>query len=74
MTPVVHTVTEQASIATVCRIMTKHHVHRIIVRKGKTISGIISALDLLNAVTKSVDKKNAEKKASRKKTKTKNRS
>ena len=52
MTPVVHTVTEQASIATVCRIMTKHHVHRVIVRKGKKITGIISALDLLKSVAK----------------------
>lgn len=63
MTPVVHSVTENASIATVSRIMTKHHVHRVIVRKGKKIKGIISALDLLTVIARPAPKKKARKKS-----------
>lgn len=49
MTPLVHSVTERASIDSVARMMTRKHIHRVIVRKGKKIAGIISALDLLRA-------------------------
>jgi len=68
MTPVVHSVTENASISSVSRIMTKHHVHRVIVRKGKKIRGIISALDLLTVVGRIVKKKTASRKTSSRKT------
>jgi len=47
MTPVVHSVTERASVESVARLMTRQHIHRVIVRKGLKISGIISALDVL---------------------------
>jgi CBS domain-containing protein len=47
MTPVVHSVTESASLASVARLMTREHIHRVIVRKGRSVVGIISALDLL---------------------------
>jgi len=49
MTPLVHSVTERASIDSVARMMTRKHIHRVIVRKGRKIAGIISALDLLRA-------------------------
>ena len=49
MTPVVHSVTEQASVDTVARLMTRNHIHRVIVRRGSAVSGIISALDVLKA-------------------------
>ena len=47
MTPVVHSVIESASVASVARLMTEKHIHRVIVRRGKKVSGIISALDVL---------------------------
>lgn len=49
MTPVVHAVTERAGLKTIARIMTRNHIHRVIVRRGKSAVGIISALDLLKA-------------------------
>ncbi len=47
MTPVVHSVTESATVASVARLMTRKHIHRVIVRKGRSVAGIISALDVL---------------------------
>ncbi len=49
MTPVVHSVTERASLESVARMMTRKHIHRVIVRKGRKVAGIISALDVLRA-------------------------
>ena len=47
MTPVVHSVTERASVETVARMMTRQHIHRVIVRNGRKVTGVISALDVL---------------------------
>ena len=47
MTPVVHSVTEEASVETVARLMTRKHIHRVIVRRSRRVTGIISALDVL---------------------------
>jgi CBS domain-containing protein len=47
MTPVVHSVTERASVDSVARLMTRQHIHRVIVRNGRKVTGIISALDVL---------------------------
>jgi CBS domain-containing protein len=47
MTPVVHSVAETAKVDSVSRLMTRKHIHRVIVRKGRKIAGIISAIDLL---------------------------
>jgi CBS domain-containing protein len=49
MTPVVHSVSERASLESVARLMTRNHIHRVIVRRGASIAGIISALDVLEA-------------------------
>jgi CBS domain-containing protein len=49
MTPVVHSVTEEATLKDVARLMTDNHIHRAIVRRGKKPAGVISALDLLRA-------------------------
>jgi CBS domain-containing protein len=49
MTPVVHAVTERTSVESVARMMTRNHIHRVIVRRGQTVAGIISALDVLKA-------------------------
>jgi CBS domain-containing protein len=47
MTPLVHSVTERASVESVAKMMTRKHIHRVIVRKGRKVAGIISALDVL---------------------------
>jgi CBS domain-containing protein len=47
MTPVVHSVAETADLDEVSRLMTRKHIHRVIVRKGRKIAGIISAIDVL---------------------------
>ncbi len=49
MTPVVHSVSESASVEAVARLMTRNHIHRVIVRRGRAVAGIISALDVLQA-------------------------
>jgi CBS domain-containing protein len=50
MTPVVHSVTEKAGLAAVARVMTRNHVHRVVVRRGRKVVGIISALDVLRTM------------------------
>ena len=50
MTPVVHSVTEATLAESVARMMSRKHIHRVIVRKGRKVAGIISALDLLQLV------------------------
>ena len=54
MTPVVHSVTENTSLATIARRMTRSHIHRLIVRKGRKATGIISALDVLKVMGNAV--------------------
>jgi CBS domain-containing protein len=50
MTPVVHSVTPQTGMDAVARLMTRRHIHRVIVREGRKVVGIISALDILRVV------------------------
>ena len=50
MTPIVHSVTPETSVDTVARLMTRRHIHRVIVREGRKAVGIISALDILRVV------------------------
>ena len=52
MTPVVHSVTERASIESVSRMMMRKRIHRVIVRRGHKVAGIISALDILRLVAR----------------------
>ncbi len=47
MTPVVHSVVETAEIQAIVQLMSRKHIHRVIVRSGRKVSGIISALDIL---------------------------
>lgn len=51
MTPIVHSVSERASLGAVAKLMTREHIHRVIVRRGRKVAGIISALDVLLAAT-----------------------
>jgi CBS domain-containing protein len=50
MTPVVHAVTPQTGVDAVARLMTRRHIHRVIVREGRKAVGIISALDILRVI------------------------
>jgi CBS domain-containing protein len=50
MTPVVHAVTASTPLIAVARLMTRRHIHRVIVRQGKKVAGIISALDVLRVM------------------------
>ncbi|MCP3982393.1 MAG: CBS domain-containing protein [bacterium] len=52
MTPVVHSVSERASLESVARMMTRKHIHRVIVKRGRKVAGVISALDVLRAQAK----------------------
>ena len=47
MTPVVHAVLATTPVAAIARLMTQRHIHRVIVRRGMKVAGIISALDVL---------------------------
>jgi CBS domain-containing protein len=47
MTPVVHAVVATTPVAAIAKLMTKRHIHRVIVRRGMKVAGIISALDVL---------------------------
>ncbi len=69
MTPVVHSVSENASVDSIARIMTRKHIHRVIVRRGRKLSGIISALDVLAVHGKNNKKKSKKTKAAKAKSK-----
>lgn len=65
MTPVVHSVLESADVETVARMMVRRHIHRVIVRSGRKVSGIISALDLLRFFTRGAATSGAPEKGRR---------
>jgi CBS domain-containing protein len=50
MTPVVHAVSVRTPVATVARLMIRRHIHRVIVRSGKKVAGIISTIDVLRVL------------------------
>ena len=47
MTPVVHAVVAATPVWAIAKMMTQRHIHRVIVREGMKVAGIISALDVL---------------------------
>ena len=62
MTPVVHSGSERASVESVARMMTRKHIHRVIVKRGGKVAGVISAIDVLRAQIKSGRRPAAKKK------------
>src|SRR6185436_6625883 len=50
MTPVVHSVSARTPVDRVAQLMTRKHIHRVIVTKGTKVAGIISAVDLLRVM------------------------
>jgi len=61
MTPVVHSVTERTGVDSIAKMMTSKHIHRVIVRRGRQVSGIISALDVLRVAGKDKAPTNGKK-------------
>jgi CBS domain-containing protein len=57
MTPVVHSVLETSDVDAVARMMTRKHIHRVIVRSGRKVAGIITALDVLRIYGRAVAKR-----------------
>ncbi len=53
MTPVVHTVAEDASLEEVVRLMERHHIKRVPVMRGTRVVGIITRANLMRALVKS---------------------
>jgi CBS domain-containing protein len=53
MTPVVHTVSEDASLEEVVRLMERHHIKRVPVMRGTRVVGIITRANLMRAMVKS---------------------
>jgi len=47
MTPIVHAVLPNTPVEEIAKLMTRRHIHRVIVRKEMKVAGIISALDVL---------------------------
>jgi predicted transcriptional regulator len=50
MTPAVHQVPATALVREAARIMVEHHIHRLIVTRGKEPVGIITSIDLLRVL------------------------
>lgn len=50
MTPVVHAVSASTRVDRVAQLMTRKHIHRVIVTRGRKVAGIISAVDLLKVL------------------------
>ena len=47
MTPIMFSVKEEASIKAVAELMMQEHLHRVFVKQGDTLTGIITTYDLL---------------------------
>ena len=65
MTPVVHAVVAATPVYAVAKMMTQRHIHRVIVRQGMKVAGIISALDVLRVFGGTDLRKAAKPKAAR---------
>ena len=51
MTPIIFSVDEETKIVDVAKLMMKEHLHRVFVKKGPTLTGIITTYDLLKVIT-----------------------
>jgi predicted transcriptional regulator len=50
MTPIIFSVDEETAIVDVAKLMMKEHLHRVFVKKGDDLSGIITTYDLLKVI------------------------
>lgn len=53
MTPIMFSVDEQSHVTDVAKLMMKEHLHRIFVKNGKKLTGIITTYDLLRVIVES---------------------
>ena len=51
MTPIIFSVDEQTKVVDVAKLMVREHLHRVFVKKGQTLTGIITTYDLLRVIT-----------------------
>ncbi len=59
MTRKVVSVTEDASLEKVCRLMVENHIHRVPVLRGKKVVGVISSLSLVGFLLRLLGEKNS---------------
>lgn len=57
MTPIVISVGRDAPVSQIARLMLQDHIHRVIVRDGESIAGIVTSFDMLRLF---VDDESAE--------------
>ena len=50
MTPIIFSVDEETTITDVAKLMMEEHLHRVFVKKGEDLSGIITTYDLLKVI------------------------
>lgn len=50
MTPIIFSVDEETDIVNVAKLMMEEHLHRVFVKKGEELSGIITTYDLLKVI------------------------
>ena len=50
MTPIIFSVDEQTKVVEVAKLMLKEHLHRIFVKNGEALTGIITTYDLLRVI------------------------
>ena len=50
MTPIIFSVDEETTIVDVSKLMMKEHLHRVFVKKGEELTGIITTYDLLKVI------------------------
>lgn len=53
MTPIMFSVDEQTKVVDVAKLMMTEHLHRVFVKKGQTLTGIITTYDLLKVIAES---------------------
>lgn len=51
MTPIVFSVEESSSIKDIAKLMMDEHLHRVFVKSGEELTGIITTYDLLKIIT-----------------------
>ncbi len=54
LTPIVFSVSEDATVKEVAELMMAEHLHRVFVKSGETLTGIITTYDLLKVIVEEV--------------------
>jgi len=54
MTPIIFSVEEETTIVDVAKLMMREHLHRVFVKSGEVLTGILTTYDLLKVITDEV--------------------